>query len=202
MTKTISAASMAMLASIVKATEAGGFAYHAPSDVVELVNAGLAEQNPGVKNSENETQIATRATDEGLSFTAPSVDAETTAEAAKPVIASGSFALGGIKKAVRKAPTRTSQYPFDDIPAPNPADPDDAPGFFVAKTDKMKEPWKSLASAVSNYNRKHGVITGTEEREVKGEKKTFNTYDFPTVKFEIARYEHNGVEGALVYRVK
>lgn len=199
MTKIISAASIAMLAAIVKATEAGGFAYHAPSDVVELVSAGLVEQNPGNRNSENETEIATRATNDGIAYHAP-VDGDASTEAAKPVIASGSFALGGIKKAVRKAPTRTSQYPFDDIPAP--AGGDDAPGFFVAKTDKMKEPWKSLASAVSNYNRKHGVITGTEEREVKGEKKTFNTYDFPNVKFEIARYEHNGVEGALVYRVK
>lgn len=210
MNVTISPAARVALLAIAAASATGGFAYASPEEGQELVNLGLIEVNPAMQevvDGNNTGRAAARVTEAGAKFandlnsgTAQTAQPEQTTEAPK----SYAFAVGGFNlaagavKTERKAPQRESKYPYAEVPAPTPENP--TPGFFVPATPEMPEPWRSLASSVSNENRKHGVVTGTRTHEKTG--KTVNVYDYPNVKFDIVRFNNGGTEGALIYRSK
>lgn len=213
----ISNTSIAILVSLAAATAAGGFAYHAPSEVAELVHHDLVAQN--VAMTDENGAVATRTTDLGSAQAAlyTSDDASQIGNTGEVQTDTGTAATGtqvgvsshagtkfavtsfnpeNIVKATRAPSSRTSTYPYDDVPAPTESNP--YPGFFVPATAAMPEPWKSLQSGVSAQNRKHGTVIGTEEHNGKMR----NRYSYDAVCFAVAQYTQDGVLGAMVYRKK
>lgn len=205
---TLSPTARVALLAIAAATATGGFAYASQEEAQELVNMGFVEVNasmPEIVDGNQTGRFAARATDAGTKL-AGELNAGTAQTAAPQTDApkSYAFAVGGFNlaagavKTERKAPQRESKYPYAEVPAPSAENP--TPGFFVPATPDMPEPWRSLASSVSNENRKHGVVTGTRTHEKTG--KVVNVYDYPNVKFDIVRFNNGGTEGALIYRSK
>lgn len=210
-----------LLSQIVTATLGGGFVYCQPADVAELVQNQLVEQNPGMVSDQG---TATRATDAGIAHinsmnstqtAAPVADqAAVTQPAAaavqqtaapaqsQPMTATqSSFARAMFKPPVKERATRVvaEKYPFGDLKEPAADGTCDA--FFVAKTDDVPDPNKTLTSAASAANRRYATKTG--EKVVNG--KTRNEYDYKR-KFEVfdgtADHTPNGAPGVWVARTK
>jgi len=187
------------IAALAAATaSAAGFMYATEKDAKHLVEKGLAEV--GAVNPENAKEFAIRATDAGM------------AEAAKETATGASAASSGSKfefrtykaadrEATKSRSGRSTKYPFDDFPEPsydNEGNLLEGPEIFIAATEKMPDPAKSLSSTVSAANRRYAVVTGTKPgKNKKGEDIQKNIYDFKR-KFEIAAVDG----GAVIRRVK
>lgn len=176
-----------------------GFLYLKRAEFGSLVNEGLAEINEDYKDG---NKIATRITDAGLnwlkSFEADSTETETPA-ATKPAtnkenpmssieIISGAPIPAG-KPRGRAA--KSSKYPFDSLEV--------GQMFFVAATAEKPEPWKTLASLVSDANRRYATEGQTTKINRKGNEVPVLIF---TRKFVLRQYEHNGVAGAGIWREK
>lgn len=207
-----------LLSSIVAATVGGGFMYCATADVAELVQNSLVEQNPGMTDQNG--ALATRATDAGIAHvnglssqtsqpaaeqiaptTAPVTQTAAAASSAPMTATQSSFIRAAFKPPVKEKNTRTvaEKYPFGNLNPPAADGTCDA--FFVAKTDDVPEPNKTLTSAASAANRRYANKIG--EKVVNG--KTRAEYDY-TRKFEVfdgtADHTPNGAPGVWVARTK
>lgn len=154
--KSASVVDFAILATIVSATNAGSFVYTAAAVHAPMIEAGLAEVNPDIKNEAGE--IATRATIKGIE----TVNSQQTQNAASPAatVAPSAFKLetGVALPAITGRGRIAKVYPFDEM----------QPGqsFFVANTDKKPNAGKSLASTVSSATNRYAVATGENKTVV------------------------------------
>lgn len=206
-----------LLSSIVAATLGGGFMYCQTSDVSELVQNSLVEQNPGMADATG--ALATRATDAGIAHvnglnaqtsqptteqtnSAPAPVAQTPAASTAPMTATqSSFVRASFRPPEKTKATRTvaEKYPFGNLNPPAADGTCDA--FFVPKTDDVPDPKKTLTSACSAANRRYADKIG--EKVVNG--KTRAEYDYKRT-FEVfdgtADHTPNGAPGVWVARTK
>ena len=153
-------AQLSLLAAVVLATASESgimFAQAENKDVKALVAANLIEQNPGVTNPDDETEIATSATGAGIELngSTPSgavAGGSTGAEAPKEKQSFAIVADVAIPAAKRGGRTGTESYPFAQLLLNG--------SFFVPKTDSRPEPVKSLASTVATANDRYSKETG------------------------------------------
>lgn len=181
------------LEEIVSATQAGNFVYTGVAIHGPLVEAGLVEVNPSITNEAGE--IATRATEKGISAVSKNQNHESTAEAGATATATGKN--GFVLEANVPVPTikrggRGGEvYPFDEM----------QPGhsFFVAADESKPNPAKSLASTVSSATARYAVPAedGSTKTNKKGETVPVMV---ETRKFVVRSVEENGVKGARVWR--
>ena len=140
----LTAANLAALAYIVAAGEGGTFAPLAEVRQLADHKPALVEINEGA--TDDNGNVAVRATAEGISHSATN---DTTETASAPA-AKSSFEVMGVpadimqaaKERRRSSRGAGEKYPFDSLEV--------GKGFFVAATEKMPEPAKSLASTVSS----------------------------------------------------
>lgn len=181
-----------------------GYTYATVNDAKSLVASGDAEQNLSAANPTNLKEFATRATDAGKAK-----QADIDAKAAASAIPTFSFITSPSLEKPARGGGRKHKYPFADFPAPMPGPngPDGKPTvittkIFVAATDAMPNPAKSLSSTVSQASRDYATITGSKPaKDRTGKDIMRNTYDFSR-KFSIVPGEYEGVKGAFIERVK
>lgn len=157
---------MALLASIVTATEANAFVFVSTADNAPFLAhvPPLVEVNTTVVDVEG--KIGTRATPDGVAYV-KNGGATVGASASEPV-AQQPTPVGEKPKfnivIATEVPTvkrgggnvGTSTYPFDDLPAPVPGQ--GCPSFFVPSTADRPDPAKKLASTVSSATRRYSVL--------------------------------------------
>lgn len=183
------------LSEIVAATNTGGFVYATEKEVAKLLKDGMVEQNPAMTDG---NKIATRATQKGIDSMNTTATAAGTATATAPAF---EIEVGpALDRPKRGNAGKPDKYPFDQMPAP------DANGntarIFVAATEKMPEPWKSLSSTVSAASRRYSRVVGTKPgKNNKGEEITKNIYEFDR-KFAVVEGDRNGQKGAYIERIK
>lgn len=136
------AASTSLLAAIAVAMASPpNYMFADPKDAKELVDAGLAEGNPEIKNPENEKQIAFRLTDKGQA------EAKNSGNGGNSV---PTFVIAAVPRpAVRRLGEDgggSSKYPFEKL------EPGQA--FFIPSPPDMKQPSKSFGSMVSAANKR------------------------------------------------
>lgn len=186
------------LLAIVAATNAGSFVYVNDEAAKSLVEAGMIEVNPDLKNEAGE--VAARATANGIaSMNAPtSPTGSAPAAPAKPVFAIEMTPALPAKKA---RGGRTDTYPFADLPAPTgEGDAKMTAKFFVPATGDKPEPWNSLSSTVSAASKRYATKSGEEKYKAKdGSEKTRDTFTYSR-KFRIFEGEREGVKGAWIER--
>lgn len=194
------------MAALVAATRAGSFMHVDADAAKKLVKDGLIEINTNVTNEAGEP--AARATQKGMD-----------AEDAKASKAAGgeqtntapAFYMGSVPSTLfterkRGGAGKPDKYPFDQLPAPVEGQP--IPAFFVAATDKMPEPAKSLSSTVSAASRRYARETG--EFKQRKNRKTGAMENAPVLAFDrqfsIIAGEHKVgdqmVKGAWIGRIK
>ena len=153
----LSSANLAALAYIVAAGEGGTFA--PLGEVRPLANhkPALVEINEGV--TDDNGKVAVRATAEGIShFATISTTKTASAPAAKAsfeIMDVPADILQAAKERRRSSRGAGEKYPFDSLVV--------GKGFFVAATEKMPEPVKSLASTVSSAQARYAKETGEME---------------------------------------
>lgn len=153
---------LALLSAVVAATADPGYGmFNRDADLEALVTDGLVAVNEAM-TTEDGSQIAAMATDAGKKAHADAANGNAPTEAPKE---KPTFTVTTMKKPEPVRRTRESgesKYPFDDLAAP------DANGnvssFFVPATADMPDPAKSLASAVSQANRRYGSVVGKNAR--------------------------------------
>lgn len=189
----LSAKEKAKLGKVVEATKsATGFIVSTAADMKTLVDAGFVAANPS-----DATQF--KATDAGL--TAMGVPAGSTApppvKTPSPFKIVKGIALPPSKRRVGE--TAGSQYPFDDLEIPEGAEWGDS--FHVAKTEKMPDPAKSLASSVTAANMRFSKPEAGQHKTRKGTMK--DNYQF-TRMFQIREVGADDPEGpgARIWRTK
>lgn len=188
-----------------RATEQGMAAFDAGNDDGEKVIQGFgsADQAGGFGSGFGETT----ATASAAQTTAPVASVNPAAANVGTAENTSAFKIvGGFvppAKPKRSAPVggaAQEKYPFASLKAPRSASDVDA--FFVAATEKMPDPVKSLTSAVSAANRRYATVTG-EKTNAQGKKSKIYEYN---VKFDVfpgtADNTPNGQKGAWVARVK
>lgn len=181
------------LAAVVAATLAGNFLYASEKDAKKLLADGFVEMNTAMANPANDKEFAIRATQQGIA-------AMNTTNEPEATTTDFAFVTGpALDKPKRTGSGRTSRFPFENWPAPDAAG--NTAKIFVAATDKVPEPWKSLVSTISAANRRFAEVTGTKPGKNKnGEEIERNVYKF-TRKFVLVKGEHNGKNGAWIERV-
>lgn len=193
------------LAALVAATRSPlGYTYATINDAKALVASGDAEQNANAANPDNAKEFATRASIAGLAKQ-DAADAKTLA-AATPTF---TFITGPSLEKPARGGGRKHKYPFADFPAPTSAvNPTTGKTetitakIFVAATEAMPNPAKSLSSTVSQASRDYATVTGTKPaKDRTGKDIQRNIYDFAR-KFAIVPGEQEGVKGAYIERVK
>lgn len=191
------------LAAIVAATQSDtGYLFASATDAAPFITAGHAEQNTGVVNPEKADEFATRATAAGIN--AHSATSAPEQPAAKPTFAIMEVDAEDVP-AKRRGSMGAQLYPFDDLGEPYVG----ADGkqkyrsFFVPATDKMREPWKSMTSAVSAAARKYATQVGTKQVTKKdGTVTERGKYEY-TRKFRLTEHAlPDGTKGAIVSRVQ
>lgn len=190
---------IALMVSLVAATlGAEQMLYVAEKVAAPLVSAGLAEQNPDMKNDAGE--LATRATADGIAaYPVADAGSQTEAPAAVPT-SKPSFAIAEVEMPASKRAGRSgsASYPFEHLAV--------GQSFFVPATTKRPNPAKQLGSTVTSANERFS-------EEVAGETRTNRKGNTVPVtrqlrKFEIRHMvdgaawgaEHAGVEGAGIWR--
>ena len=162
----LTSANLAVLAYIVAAGEGGTFAPLAEVRPLADHKPALVEINEGA--TDDNGNVAVRATAEGISHSATaegishSATNNTTKTASAPA-AKSSFEVMDVPADIMQAANerrRSSRgagekYPFDSLEV--------GKGFFVAATEKMPEPVKSLASTVSSAQARYAEETGEME---------------------------------------
>lgn len=193
----------ALLSNIVAATLASGFLYVTPTpDTNELVNAGFIEIN--MQMGDGQGNFAARATDAGKAFLAnPATSGMNTqaAGASAPVTPNRPTFERATLTTLPKLPDRkpsgvdgVEKYPFSEL---RPVTNGQYDGVFVAPTEKMPDPAKSLISAVSAANRRFATVTGNKTT-AKG--KVVQTYD-KTREFKVYPSEDANKPGAWIIRI-
>ncbi len=205
-----------LLALIVGATLREEFIYTSEAQRELLLSEGLIEINNEITNEFDE--VATRATAAGIAHmnqqtgellpvdpepvqSEPS-EVEAQAEpieekASKPAKAAnvgnktvGEFVIeNDVPMPKRHSLNRSSAYPFGELEI--------GQSFFVAKTDEMPEPAKSLASAVSRAVRHFSVDDPTGKTKTDPKTGEVTPLRVPTRKFTIRSVEG----GARIWRV-
>lgn len=142
-----------LLAEIVEATNSPtGFTYVAESKAKPLVDRGLIELNPGMKNDDG--HMAARATNAGIETIMGSNHEQ---EAATEAENETNFEIdSGVPMPTVTRRTRAAIYPFDALEV--------GQSFHVPATDERPNPAKSLASTVSSANRRYAVEIPGETR--------------------------------------
>lgn len=123
-----------------------------------LIEAGLAEQNPGDTNLAGE--VAVWLTEAGLNYGAPPV---------QPAAQKEQSNMTGFKirsevievPVAKRGATKTEKYPFSQLEV--------GQWIGVEPTEKHPEPWKSLQSTVSGAQRRYAEQNGTRIRKSKKE---------------------------------
>lgn len=182
-----------LLAEIVAAANSPtGFTYVAEGKAKPLVDRGLIEVNPAMKNDAG--HVAARATNAGISIIMENKDA-TPAAAESNETAAPNFAIDSdIPMPAVNRRRKSAMYPFDTLEV--------GQSFHVPATNERPNPAKSLASTVSSANKRYAeVIPGETRVDRKG-----NTV--PATKptrlfrvFEAASDDPRGA-GARVFRVQ
>ena len=180
-------------------TEGEGFLYLKRSDFGSSLNEGLVEINEEMKEG---NKIACRITHAGIewlnSFDTPEIVPEQTKaeeKAKSKKVNKMSFEI--LSAPIPSAKTRgrksgnSSKYPFENLEV--------GQFFFVPATEEKPEPWKSMASIVSDANRRNAVEGGTTKINRKGDEVPVLVY---TKKFVLRQFELDGVSGAGVWREK
>lgn len=197
----ISATALALLASVVTATNAGNVhMIPASEDAKFLVDNGFITVDTGNVNANGEA--AASATEKGIKHMTENSNTGTGNTTAAAPAEKPKFEIKSIPMpAARRSPVgATSIYPFDDLPAPT--EDGNVSAFFVPATADRPEPWKTLASTVSSASKRYATKTGEENYTTgNGETKTRGVFDYSR-KFRLTAGEENGVKGAYVARVK
>ena len=149
----LTSANLAALAYIVAAGEGGTFAPLAEVRPLADHKPALVEINEGA--TDDNGNVAVRATAEGISHSAANSATETaSAPAAKSsfeVMDVPADIMQAAKERRRSSRGASEKYPFDSLEV--------GKGFFVAATEKMPEPAKSLASTVSSAQSRYAEET-------------------------------------------
>ena len=147
----LTSANLAALAYIVAAGEGGTFAPLAEVRPLADHKPALVEINEGA--TDDNGNVAVRATAEGISHSA------TNSTTASVPAAKSSFEVMDVPADIMQAANERrrasrgagEKYPFDSLEV--------GKGFFIAATEKMPEPAKSLASTVSSAQARYAEET-------------------------------------------
>lgn len=182
----------------VASASSAGFGHFAPNaELKELSDAGYITVN--LSESDNNGHVGARINEAGEKHLsensadnggAPNGTNSTT----KPKAEKQTFAVTTMPKPEIEPRTRASggsKYPFDSLAAPN---GDDVSAFYVAATEEMPDPAKSLTSAVSQANRRYANVVG---KNAKGHDIYAHVRKF-RIKPDVA--EDGTVKGAWVWR--
>ena len=158
---TLTSANLAALAYIVAAGEGGTFAPLAEVRPLADHNPALVEINEGA--TDDNGNVAVRATAEGISHYATNSATNSATETASAPAAKSPFEVMDVPADIMQAANERrrasrgagEKYPFDSLEV--------GKGFFVAATEKMPEPAKSLASTVSSAQARYAEETGEME---------------------------------------
>lgn len=174
---------LTILAAIVAATldTSKGFAYVSHANGLPLVEAGLIEVNPEILDNEGNAQA--KATEAGVKLVK---DSEPKTAAAKPAF---SLETGIPVPPARRGGRGGESYPFSKMEV--------GASFFVAASEEMPEPAKTLASTVSSATARFAIPTGESKTNRKGEPVPVMK---ETKKFIVRSVEENGIKGARVWR--
>lgn len=150
MAKKLTAANVALLATIVAAMDNADAPFHfvTEAEAKNLLDNELIEVNAEITDGD---KVAARATEKGIAEAGTSAtegNTETVTDtAATPAAAKPTFELeDGIAKPEGRAPRTSSLYPFEQMGV--------GQSFHVAATDEKPNPAKSLASTVSSANKR------------------------------------------------
>lgn len=160
-----------------QASKTPPFLFVTVAAAAELVAAGVAEQNKDMPNPKKAGQFATRALpekkDEMESNTTTTTGTETDAATGEATAAAAGNGSGGNIDAM---------YPID-TDVPEPVKPKRAPpvkkdedtyglarlevgqALYVAATEKVPAPWKTLRGAVERFQARYGKETGETKTE-------------------------------------
>lgn len=173
-----------------------GFLYLKRNDFGGLVNEGLAEVNEEMRDG---NKIATRITQAGIdwldSFETSETETTTTKAETKAETKKGSnmsFQIASVPMPSSKPRGRAagaSKYPFDLLEV--------GQMFFVPATEEKPEPWRSMASIVSDANRRNAIEGETTRINRKGREVPKLVY---TKRFVLRQFEMDGVQGAGIWR--
>jgi len=131
--------------------------YTSPEVHSALVEAGLVEINPAIKNQAGE--IATRATQKGIDSIM--TNNTTAAPAATETNVKSGFIIEDaipVPKIAARGRAASSAYPFDDMQV--------GQSFFVPNSEKRPNAAKSLASTVSGANARYAVPSADGAHEM------------------------------------
>ena len=146
---------MALLASIVAATQANSFVYTAEADHKPLIEAGLVEINPAMADESG--SVATRATQKGIDQVTTAQN-QAQAEVSTVVVKSAFVLESGVPLPTVSGRGRTgTTYPFDLMEV--------GQSFFVANSEDKPDAAKSLASTVSSATARFAVPKVPAEME-------------------------------------
>lgn len=147
-----------LLQQISDATNANSFVYVSKIVAAPMLNNNppLVMQNETMTNAADATQIATRTTEAAAAFLATPEAAVVVADAApagpSPYAIIKNVVLPEAKKRFGGRSGAPTVYPFDTM--------DVGDSFYVPKSEKHKDPLKTLGSTVSSINHKFSVETG------------------------------------------
>ena len=191
-------AAMALLAEVVAATKEGSFVYTNAKARKSLEAANLVEINQSV--TDDEGNVATRATTEGITMAETTNTEGGTANAevkavAKPTVSS--IVADVVMPSVRSG-ARSDVYPFATM--------EPGQSFFVPATEDKPNPAKSLASTVTSANLRYSeeipdeTRTNRRGREVPA-RRQLRDFALRTVA-DGGPWGYPGVAGAAVWRTK
>jgi hypothetical protein len=183
-----------LLGKIVDASRNGGFTYATPAEVASLVEAGLVEVNEVMTDGAG--GYATRATQAGFEAIG-----EVNVPATETAVSVNKFEVAaGFVPPVKTRGRKPSTYPFETM---NVGDT-----FFVAASEKMPDPGKSLQSTVGAANARFAEdVPGEFKKNRKGEDVAVrrNTKMFKVVAVEAGKVYGNftaPANGAVVWRAE
>lgn len=191
-TNELSEIEIGKLARVVAQHDGGAFEFASEDYFKELIDKGFVEVNVAMATDAGD--VPARPTEAGIKL----IKDNAVSEVSTPPVATQFAVLSGIPLPEvkrgggggRKGP-RGSKYPFDTM--------ENGQSFFVAATEEMPNPAKTLASTASTFAKKYATENGTREITRKGETKTVPAYNY-TRKFQVRAMEHEGVAGAMVWR--
>ena len=160
MAKKLTKANLAVLATVVAATQGNTVAYTSPKDHAELVAQGFVEINAGMVD--NDGNIATRATAKGIEMNGNTEQSNTGAGSQTPAAPKPTFTLeaAALPTVSGRGGGRDAIYPFDEMQV--------GQSFFVPASAERPDPAKSLASTVSSATRRYSEETGETRTDRNG----------------------------------
>lgn len=199
-TMELSEIEVGQLAYMVEQHDGGAFAWAAEDFAQSLVDKGFATVD--ISQATEAGDVPYSPTEKGIKFIKDNGMSEVSVQpevTASETIAPAFEVLSGIEIPVakrgsgaggRKGP-RGSKYPFATM--------ENGQSFFVPATEEMPNPAKTLASTASTVAKQFATKTGVRTITRKGATKEVPAYAY-TRKFEVRKFTHNGVDGAMVWR--